>query len=169
MTDSGGAVPVELECGSDELRTLFLFEKLTDAQLDWLCQRGRVEVIPAGPVYAEGDPATHFYVLLDGTLVLSRRIGGDDSVSRRRSGTGFSSRSSPPNQWARAPGSASTSPSALWSTSITATSGWSRFPATPGSGSGCRSPRADPAGLSSRGRLAYWPRSQVPGATSSRA
>jgi signal transduction histidine kinase len=27
-------------CSTDELRTLFLFEKLTDAQLDWLCQRG---------------------------------------------------------------------------------------------------------------------------------
>jgi signal transduction histidine kinase len=65
-------------CSSDELRTLFLFEKLTDAQLDWLCQQGRVEVIPAGPVYAEGDPATCFYVLLEGTLVLSRRVGADD-------------------------------------------------------------------------------------------
>jgi signal transduction histidine kinase len=65
-------------CSSDELRTLSLFEKLTDAQLDWLCQRGRVEVLPAGPVYAEGDPATRFYVLLEGTLVLSRRIGADD-------------------------------------------------------------------------------------------
>ena len=27
---------------------------------------------------AEGDPATCFYVLLEGTLVLSRRVGGDD-------------------------------------------------------------------------------------------
>jgi CRP-like cAMP-binding protein len=62
----------------DELRTLFLFEKLTDARLDWLCQRGRVEIIPAGPVYAEGDPATHFYVLLEGAVVLSRLVGGDD-------------------------------------------------------------------------------------------
>jgi signal transduction histidine kinase len=65
-------------CSPDELRTLFLFEKLTDAQLDWLGQRGRVEVIPAGPVYAEGETATHFYVLLDGTVVLSRRVGDDD-------------------------------------------------------------------------------------------
>ena len=31
-------------CSPDELRTLFLFEKLTDDQLDWLCRRGRVEV-----------------------------------------------------------------------------------------------------------------------------
>jgi signal transduction histidine kinase len=67
----------EEPCSPDELRTLFLFEKLTDAQLEWLCRRGRVEVFPAGPVYAEGDPATAFYVLLDGTVVLSRRVGSD--------------------------------------------------------------------------------------------
>jgi signal transduction histidine kinase len=77
----------EERCHPDELRTLFLFEKLTDAQLDWLCQRGRVEVFPAGPVYREGDPATAFYVLLDGTVVLSRRVGSDDidagTTSRR--------------------------------------------------------------------------------------
>ena len=63
-----------LECGVDELRTLFLFEKLTDDQLQFLCDRGRVEQIPPGPVFAEGDPATCFYVLLEGTLVMSRRV-----------------------------------------------------------------------------------------------
>jgi signal transduction histidine kinase len=72
----------------DELRTLFLFEKLTDAQLDWLCQRGRVEVFPAGPVYTEGDPARSFYVLLEGTLVLSRRVGADDIEVGRTSRRG---------------------------------------------------------------------------------
>jgi signal transduction histidine kinase len=76
------------QCSRDELRTLFLFEKLTDAQLDWLCQRGRAEVIPAGPVFAEGDPATCFYVLLDGTVVLSRRVGGDDVEVNRTSQRG---------------------------------------------------------------------------------
>jgi len=75
-------------CSPDELRTLFLFEKLTDAQLDWLCQRGRVEVIPAGPVYAEGDPARSFYVLLEGTVVLSRRVGADDIELGRTSKRG---------------------------------------------------------------------------------
>jgi signal transduction histidine kinase len=65
-------------CSPDELRTLFLFEKLTDDQLGWLCQRGRVEDFPDGPVYAEGDPATCFYVLLGGTVVLSRRVGAED-------------------------------------------------------------------------------------------
>jgi signal transduction histidine kinase len=75
-------------CRPDELRTLFLFEKLTDAQLEWLCQRGRVEVFPAGPVYQEGDPATAFYVLLDGTVVLSRRVGSDDIEAGRTSQRG---------------------------------------------------------------------------------
>ena len=62
-------------CRAEELRGLFLFDKLTDEQLDWLCREGRVEVIEPGPVYTEGDPAACFYVLLGGTVVLSRRVG----------------------------------------------------------------------------------------------
>jgi signal transduction histidine kinase len=67
-----------LSCSVDELRALFLFEKLTEDQLTWLCERGHVELIPPGPVYAEGAPATCLYVLLEGTVVLSRRVGPDD-------------------------------------------------------------------------------------------
>ena len=77
-----------LECGVDELRTLFLFEKLTDDQLQWLCERGHVELIPAGPVYAEGSPAECFYVLLEGTVVMSRRVGPDDVEVGRTSDRG---------------------------------------------------------------------------------
>ena len=77
-----------LPCDVDELRSLFLFEKLDGEQLAWLCQEGRVEVFPPGPIYAEGDPATCFYVLIDGTLVMSRRIGGDDVEVNRSSGRG---------------------------------------------------------------------------------
>ena len=40
-----------LRCSVDELRTLFLYEKLTDDQLDWLCQNGHVEYVYDGPVY----------------------------------------------------------------------------------------------------------------------
>ena len=29
-------------------------------------------------VFSEGDPATCFFVLLDGTIAMSRRVGGDD-------------------------------------------------------------------------------------------
>ncbi len=80
--------PELLECGIDELRTLFLFEKLTDEQLTWLCERGHVELFEPGMVYAEGDPATCFYVLLEGTVVLSRRVGADDMETGKTSQRG---------------------------------------------------------------------------------
>ena len=85
---AAGAAPVELECGVDELRTLFLFQKLTDEQLTWLCERGHVELIGPGPIYAEGSPATGFYVLLEGTVVMSRRVGTDDVEVGRTSQRG---------------------------------------------------------------------------------
>ena len=47
-----------------------------------------MELFPPGPVYAEGEPATCFYVLIEGTLVMSRRIGGDDVEVNRSSGRG---------------------------------------------------------------------------------
>jgi signal transduction histidine kinase len=72
-----------VSCSIDELRTLFLFEKLSDEQLLWLCERGCVMAYPPGQVYAEGETAEWFFVLLDGTVVLSRRVGTDDvEVSR---------------------------------------------------------------------------------------
>ena len=45
----------------DELRTLFLFESLTDDQLDWITARGYVLTFD-GPseVCTEGDPGSHF-------------------------------------------------------------------------------------------------------------
>jgi signal transduction histidine kinase len=75
-------------CSADELRALFLFEKLSDSQLAWLCREGQVEVVPPGPVYVEGEPATCFYVLLSGTLVLSRKVGADDVETNRTSAPG---------------------------------------------------------------------------------
>jgi signal transduction histidine kinase len=63
----------------DELKTLFLFEALTDEQLAWLSRQGTVREYPAGgTVFAEGDPAEYFFVLLSGTLALTRRVGQDD-------------------------------------------------------------------------------------------
>ena len=66
------------ECLRDELRTLFLFEHLTDAQLDMLCADGSIETFPAGPLCVEGEPASCFYVMLDGELIMSKRSGGVD-------------------------------------------------------------------------------------------
>ncbi|MFI9646396.1 ATP-binding protein [Streptomyces sp. NPDC052040] len=77
-----------MECDKAELRTLFLFEKLSDDQLARLCRDGRVELFEPGPVYTEGDPATCFFVLLEGTVVLSRRVGGDDVEVNRTSQRG---------------------------------------------------------------------------------
>jgi signal transduction histidine kinase len=78
----------QLPCSVEELRSLFLFEKLTDDQLDWLCRRGRVQLEEPGPVYREGEPATCFYVLLEGTVVMSRRVGADDVEVSRTSARG---------------------------------------------------------------------------------
>ncbi|CAL9326711.1 MULTISPECIES: ATP-binding protein [Streptomyces] len=81
---SGRAVP----CSPQEIGSLFLFEKLTPEQLGRLCAEGRVERYEPGPVYTEGDPATCFYVMLDGTVVLYRRVGGDDVEVTRTSQRG---------------------------------------------------------------------------------
>jgi len=77
-----------MKCEIDELRTLFLFEKLDDELLHWLCDRGHVELIEPGWVYREGEPAECFYVLLHGELVLSRRVGEDEVDVNRTSQTG---------------------------------------------------------------------------------
>lgn len=63
-------------CDPAELRTLFLFEKLDEDQLAWLCADGRIESLEPGPVFHEGDPATCFYVLMDGELRLTKLSAG---------------------------------------------------------------------------------------------
>ncbi|MFE3289988.1 ATP-binding protein [Rhodococcus sp. NPDC059234] len=75
-------------CTVEELRTLFLFEKLDDDQLAQLCRAGRVEVIEPGPVYREGDQATCFYVLIEGSVVLTKLSGGRDVEMVRTSHRG---------------------------------------------------------------------------------
>ncbi|GHE57623.1 histidine kinase [Streptomyces spiralis] len=81
---SGQPVP----CSPREIGSLFLFEKLSPEQLGRLCAAGRVERFEPGPVYTEGEPATCFFVMIEGTVVLSRRIGGDDVEVTRTSQPG---------------------------------------------------------------------------------
>ncbi|HYU02414.1 MAG TPA: ATP-binding protein [Jatrophihabitantaceae bacterium] len=69
---------MNLICDPAELRTLFLFEKLTDEQLDWICSNGHVEMIEPGFAFHEGEPAAWFYVLLEGEVGNYRRVGDDD-------------------------------------------------------------------------------------------
>ena len=75
-------------CDTEELRSLFLFEKLSQEQLSHLCAEGRVETVQPGVVYTEGNPAECLYVLIEGTVVTSRRVGADDIEIGRTSQRG---------------------------------------------------------------------------------
>ncbi|AWT52436.1 ATP-binding protein [Mycolicibacterium smegmatis] len=75
-------------CRADELRTLFLFEDLSDAQLEILCAAGRIETHQPGVLFREGEPAERFYVLLDGELLMTGRAGGVDVLTNRTSQRG---------------------------------------------------------------------------------
>ncbi|WP_033341030.1 ATP-binding protein [Catenuloplanes japonicus] len=73
----------------EELRGLFLFEKLNDEQLAWLAETGVIETAAAGDtVYREGEPATCFYVMLEGTITLSAMVNGDHVEFTRSSQRG---------------------------------------------------------------------------------
>jgi signal transduction histidine kinase len=76
------------KCLPDELRTLFLFEALSEEQLRTLCDNGYIASYEPGPIVSEGDPATCFYVLLEGELVMSMRSGGVDIETGRTSQRG---------------------------------------------------------------------------------
>ena len=68
----------------DELRGLFLFADLDDAQLRWVAEAGDVVSHPAGTaVSVEGEPAECFHVLLSGTLSMVRRVGRDEVETAR--------------------------------------------------------------------------------------
>src|SRR4249920_3128621 len=68
----------------DELRELFLFADLSAEQLDWISTNADVVEIPQGAdVVTEGEPSRCFYVLLSGTVSMSRMIGGDNVETTR--------------------------------------------------------------------------------------
>src|SRR5688572_10774866 len=70
---------------TDELRTLFLFESLSDEQLQWLSEAGYVEEVQDGIVFSEGDPATCCYLLLSGEIRLCKLSHGEEvEINRTR-------------------------------------------------------------------------------------
>src|SRR4051794_19087553 len=70
----------------EELRELFLFERLDAEQLDWVAANGDVVEFTAGTeVCVEGEPAVCFYVLLSGEHTLSRMVGGSEIETVRSS------------------------------------------------------------------------------------
>jgi len=69
----------------EELRALFLFESLDEEKLTWIAKSGYAERYTADEmIYREGDPGTCFFVLLDGTVSMTRQVrdGGAVQVAR---------------------------------------------------------------------------------------
>jgi signal transduction histidine kinase len=80
---------VTARLGPDGLRELFLFEKLDDAQLAWLAERGEIAAYQAGEaIYRAGEPAERLFVLLEGTLSMLMRAGGTEIEVNRTSHRG---------------------------------------------------------------------------------
>jgi signal transduction histidine kinase len=75
-------------CQPEELRSLFLFEALTDEQLAVLCSNGHIQHYEPGPLCVEGEPATCFYVLVEGELAMSKLSAGQDIETNRTSQRG---------------------------------------------------------------------------------
>lgn len=65
----------------DDLRSTFLFQQLSDEQLQRLTQLGTEVAFPAdATIFHEGEPADYLWVLLDGEVELTRHVGGQRIV-----------------------------------------------------------------------------------------
>ncbi|MFJ6938132.1 ATP-binding protein [Streptomyces sp. NPDC101132] len=68
------------------LRSLELFERLTEEQLDWLVSVSRPRTLADGEVlFHDGDPDAEFHVLLSGGLVVTKVVDGREEVLTRHS------------------------------------------------------------------------------------
>jgi signal transduction histidine kinase len=75
---------MEAHLTPEQLRELFLFADLDPEQLDWIAGCGDVVEVSAGSnVVTEGELARCFYVLLSGTVSMSRMIGGETVETTR--------------------------------------------------------------------------------------
>ena len=67
-----------------DLRTVPLFDGLRESQLAELLAGGdEVQIVPGEVVWVVGDRADHWWVVVDGALDLSRRVGREDVVVGR--------------------------------------------------------------------------------------
>jgi len=77
---------------ADDLRGAFLTSSLSDEQLDELIAAGHERSFAAGDdLFREGTPAEDLWILLEGEIELTRRIGNQSTVVARMSN---------PGQWA---------------------------------------------------------------------
>jgi signal transduction histidine kinase len=73
----------------DELSRFFLFESLDEEKLQWLAENGRVQHYAADAVvYGAEEPATCFFMLIEGTMIMSRRVADHDVEISRSSQPG---------------------------------------------------------------------------------
>jgi len=65
----------------DDLRSLFLFESLSDAQVAEVAAIGEeVHFEPGAILFREGEPAEHWWVLIEGRVDLLRRSGREEPL-----------------------------------------------------------------------------------------
>lgn len=65
----------------DALRQVPLFTEIPEAKLDWLCEQGTEVWRQAGEIHrAEGDPADHVFVLLEGEVRITQKVGEQEIV-----------------------------------------------------------------------------------------
>jgi signal transduction histidine kinase len=68
----------------EELRGLFLFERLSEDQLDWVAANAVLEEYEGDSfVIREGDEATCFYVILNGAVRMTRLVSGTEIETNR--------------------------------------------------------------------------------------
>jgi signal transduction histidine kinase len=78
--------------GAGELRSIALFDGLSDAQRQELAAVAeQVRFVPGDELFTERRPADHWWVLLEGTVSLVRRLGHEEAVLARMES---------PGQWA---------------------------------------------------------------------
>jgi len=65
----------------NELRTIPLLNDVPDAELSWLWEHGRVELLAEGAYFFhQGGPSDRFYIVLTGELQISRRLNGQEVI-----------------------------------------------------------------------------------------
>jgi signal transduction histidine kinase len=89
MPSSGAAVVSGDVMRVDALRSLALFDGLTDAQLEELAVAGaEVRITPGVELFREGEPADFWWVLVEGAVDLVRRVGRETAVVGRMDAPG---------------------------------------------------------------------------------
>ncbi|MGF1425295.1 sensor histidine kinase [Kitasatospora sp. LaBMicrA B282] len=72
--------------GPERLRDVEIFADLTGGQLAWLWSVTERRTLTDGEVlFRDGEPAGHFYVLLEGELLVTKRIDGREELLTRHS------------------------------------------------------------------------------------